>query len=207
MTSNLLKIILLNLGLIFNFFIQAQNHEIGIYGGGLHGYSKGKANSKVTAGGWNVGGYYRYTFNKWIATESGIDYTRKKLEFGGDLWENSLSVPLNLIVFPSFRFSLVGGFYLKNRLGTNILSSGKNSITGKRTFYQVEKKPAWGIAAGAKWNMKYCRLVIFCKQDLTSWVKDFQKVWNYVGWPLKEPFKSFSVHITAEIPLWQNKKK
>lgn len=187
----------------------AQKHEVGIQGGWLYGYPHGKTNSNTMYGGWDVGGYYRYSLNKWVGAESGLDYTRKKFYFKRDLWENSLSIPLNVVVFPKFRFSLFGGIYLKNRLGTNTLSETiiKSDGLGLKTMeyssYQVEKKPVWGYTVGAKWNMKYCRLVVSCKQDITSWMKDFHKVWYYVGYPLVKPYKSFSLNLTAEIPLWR----
>lgn len=193
---------------MFIISVQAQKHETGIHGGWLYGYPKGEANSSIMKGGWSAGGYYRYTVNRWVGVESGLDYTRKKCEVGNDYWENSLSIPLNVIVFPSFRFSLFGGVYMKNRLGTSFLWGGTNLSTGEDDYYILkEKKPAFGYNAGVKWNMKYWRLVIFCQQDLTSWVKDFHKVMLYEGWPTVKPYKSFSINLTAEIPLWRNKKK
>lgn len=212
MLSCLIKYIVLIFCLVLVFSVQAQKHEVGVQGGWLYGYPYGKTNSRTMHGGWNVGGYYRYTLNKWVGAESGLDYTRKKFEFEGELWENSLSVPLNVVVFPKFRFSLFGGIYFKNRLGTNTLSKtimksdGLGLVTIEYSSYQVEKKPVWGYTVGAKWNMKYCRLVISCKQDMTSWIKDFHKVWDYEGWIVK-PYKSFSLNLTAEIPLWRKKQK
>lgn len=207
MVTRLLKFVLLNLCLVLVISVQAQKHEVGINGGWLYGYPKGKSASSVMYGGWSAGGYYRCTLNKWVGAESGLEYTRKKYGFVEDVWENSLSIPLNVVVLPSFRFSLFGGIYLKNRLGKNTLSSGINMVTGEQSFYQVEKKPVWGYTAGVKWNMKYCRLIFSCKQDMNTWMKDFDKVLHYEGWYLNKPHKSFSINLTAEIPLWRNKKK
>lgn len=207
MNNSPLKLILLCACLCFLSTLHAQKHEVGINGGGTFGYPKGKNNNNTLKSGWSVGGYYRYTFNKWVGVESGLEYARTKYVFGDKEWENALTIPLNAIVFPSFRFSLFGGIYLKNRLETTTLLNGSFFQTNTRTFYQVEKKPVWGYTAGIKWNMKHCRLAIFGKQDLNSWIKDFDKVLSYEGWYLKEPFKSFSINIALEIPLWRQRKK
>lgn len=204
MVTRLLKFVLLNLCLVFVFSVHAQKHEVGVNGGWLSGYPYGKSASSVMQGGWSAGGYYRYTLNKWIGAESGLEYTRKKYDFAGDVWENSLSIPLNVVVFPKFRFSLFGGIYFRNRLGKKTVSVGHKPMTNEEIFLQVEKSPVWGYAAGVKWNMKYCRLVFSCKQDMNSWLKNFDRMWHSID--EKAP-KSFSLNITAEIPLWRNKKK
>lgn len=202
MVTRLLKFVLLNLCLVFVFSVHAQKHEVGINGGWLYGYPKGKYTSSSMEGGWSVGGYYRYTMNKWIGAESGLDYIRKKYQFEKDNWENSLSIPLNVVVFPKFRFSLFGGIYFRNRLGKSTVLLGYNQITNEKIFYHVEKNPIWGYTAGVKWNMKYFRLVFSCKQDMNSWIKDFDRIRSDIKLP-----KSFSFNFTAEIPLWRNKKK
>lgn len=199
-----MQLVLLNFCLLLVVSAKAQKHEVGVNGGWLSGYPYGKSASSVMQGGWSAGGYYRYTLNKWIGAESGLEYTRKKYDFAGDVWENSLSIPLNVVVFPKFRFSLFGGIYFKNRLGKKTISLGYNPYTNEETFLPVEKSPVWGYAAGVKWNMKYCRLVFSCKQDINSWLKNFDRMWH--GIDEKAP-KSFSLNITAEIPLWRNKKK
>lgn len=204
MVTRLLKFVLLNLCLVLVISVQAQKHEVGVNGGGVFGYPGGKSTNGTIRSGWSAGGYYRYTLNKWIGAESGLEYVRKKYEFEGDNWENSLSIPLNVVTFPKFRFSLFGGIYFRNRLGKKTVSLGHNPITNEEFFYQVEKRPVWGYTAGVKWNMKYCRLVFSCKQDMNSWMKDFDRMWH--GIDEKAP-KSFSFNFTAEIPLWRNKKK
>lgn len=198
------KFMLINLGFLFALSVHAQKHEVGVNGGWLSGYPYGKSTSSVMQGGWSAGGYYRYTLNKWVGAESGLEYTRKKYEFEGDNWENSLSIPLNVVVFPKFRFSLFGGIYFRNRLGKKTVLLGHKPMTNEEIFLQVEKSPVWGYAAGVKWNMKYCRLVFSCKQDMNSWLKNFDRMWH--GIDEKAP-KSFSINLTAEIPLWRNKKK
>lgn len=203
----LLKFVLVALCLVFFVTAKAQTHEVGVHGGWLTGYNAGRENTSTMTGGWTAGGYYRYTVNKWFGVESGLDYTRKKLEIGHDLWENSLSVPVNVVVFPKFRFSLFGGLYMKNRLGTTILSGGTSSATGKESTWELKKKPAWGYEAGVKWNMKYFRFVVYCKQDMISWVKDNDQIRKWYAWTrFPHTIKSFSIKLTAEIPLWQSRK-
>lgn len=194
MVTRLLKFVLLNLCLVFVFSVHAQKHEVGVNGGGVFGYPGGKSTNGTIRSGWSAGGYYRYTLNKWVGAESGLEYVRKKYEFEGDNWENSLSIPLNVVAFPKFRFSLFGGIYFRNRLGKKTVSLGHNPITNEEIFYQVEKRPVWGYTAGVKWNMKYFRLVFSCKQDMNSWMKDFDRMWH--GIDEKAP-KSFSFNITA----------
>lgn len=189
---------------LFAISAYAQKHEVGVNGGGVFGYPGGKSTNGTIRSGWSAGGYYRYTLNKWVGAESGLEYVRKKYEFDKDIWENSLSIPLNVVVFPKFRFSLFGGIYFRNRLGKNTVSLGYFPGDDEESFYQVEKRPVWGYTAGVKWNMKYFRLVFSCKQDMNSWMKDFDRMWH--GIDEKAP-KSFSFNITAEIPLWRNKKK
>lgn len=198
-------ILLINFILILTLSVQAQKHETGILGGWLYGNPEGKANSTTMHGGWNAGGYYRYTWNKWLGIESGLEYTRKKIYVNDEEWESSLSVPLNAIVFPSFRFSIFGGIFFKNHF-EHITMSYFIPQTTQQSIYKVEKKPVWGFTAGLKWNMKYCRLGFSYKQDLTSWMKNFKEIQSH-SLDMREAFKGFSMNITAEIPIWRSKEK
>lgn len=200
----LLKFILVNLCLVLFVTGKAQTHEVGVHGGWVIGYNSGRDNTSTMTGGWTAGGYYRYTVNRWVGAEGGVDYSRKRFEFYYQLWENSISVPVSLVVFPKFRFSLFGGLYMKNRLGTTTFKGGYDFDMNKIPPSELKKRPAWGYHAGIKWNMKYFRFVASCQQDLTSWVADFSQI---QGWICQHPIKSFYINLTAEIPLWRNRKR
>lgn len=100
-----------------------QKHEIGVHGGGIIGNPIGKNNSSDVAGGFNAGVYYRYAPIKWIGVQGGVRYQFFNENQG--YWvnrnslKNALEIPLQVIVFPKYRFNLIGGDIYEESFGKN----------------------------------------------------------------------------------------
>lgn len=196
-----MKYFIISLFLLLNLSAYTQKHEIGIGGGWIQGYPEGKKNSNIIYGGWNAGAYYQYIPSQWIGIQSGLYFERQNPKH-----DNHCLIPIKAIVFPKFRFSLIGGVYMRNMLNSYLFSDSYDAAVHKKLYVNFPTKPAWGYELGAKWNMKYCRLILSYRQDFSSWVysKDIRYIRLY-SWYTEFTPKRNTFSLEVEIPLWRNK--
>ena len=193
-----------------------QKHEIGVHGGGIIGNPIGKNNSSDVAGGFNAGVYYRYAPIKWIGVQGGVRYQffneNQGYWFNRNSLKNALEIPLQVIVFPKYRFNLIGGIYMKNLLGRTVTSDEVHNSeqTIEAQMYKMSKKPIFGYEVGVAWNRKNCRIVFSFRQDINSWMdkQDQKSVLQTQGryFFMKHVPKSMTFNISVEIPLWRFRK-
>ena len=111
----------------------AQKHEVGAMGGFVLGGPVGQVNGIY--GGGEGGAYYRYVPNKWIGLQGRLNY-QYLVEDSGN-WSklrHSVVEPLRAVVFPKFRFSLVGGLFMRQVFGETKTWGGQ---------FRFSKHPAW----------------------------------------------------------------
>ena len=159
----------------------SQKHEVGAMGGFVLGGPVGQVNGIY--GGGEGGAYYRYVPNKWIGLQGRLNY-QYLVEDSGN-WSklrHSVVVPLRAVVFPKFRFSVVGGLFVRQVFGEAKVIYEKPSKPGDVAIwggqFHFSKRPAFGYEAGVAWNHRHWRLVLSLQKEFSSWMskKEYDKV-------------------------------
>ncbi len=176
----------------------AQKHEVGATGGFVLGGPVGQVNGIY--GGGEGGAYYRYVPNKWIGLQGRLNY-QYLVEDSGN-WSklrHSLVVPLRAVVFPKFRFSLVGGLFMRQVFGETKTWGGQ---------FRFSKHPALGYEAGVAWNHRHWRLVLSLQKEFSSWMseKEYDKASERGVYLWASRPKSATFHLALEVPLWWGRK-
>lgn len=176
----------------------SQKHEVGAMGGFVLGGPVGQVNGIY--GGGEGGAYYRYVPNKWIGLQGRLNY-QYLVEDSGN-WSklrHSVVVPLRAVVFPKFRFSLVGGLFMRQVFGETKTWGGQ---------FRFSKHPALGYDAGVAWNHRHWRLVLSLQKEFSSWMskKEYDKALERGVFLWKSRPKSATFHLALEVPLWRGRK-
>ena len=189
----------------------SQKHEVGAMGGFVLGGPVGQVNGIY--GGGEGGAYYRYVPNKWIGLQGRLNY-QYLVEDSGN-WgkmRHSVVVPLRAVVFPKFRFSVVGGLFVRQVFGEAKVIYEKPSKSGDVAIwggqFHFSKRPAFGYEAGVAWNHRHWRLVLSLQKEFSSWMskKEYDKVSEHGIYLWASRPRSATFHLALEVPLWRGRK-
>lgn len=173
--------------LIISCFAQIKNgkHEVSLAGG----YLLVDPDTDLNKHGFSINALYSYIPIKWFGIQTGIQYNyTQNYCYGKDTIHAPLQIPLYIVLFPKFKFSLTGGVYYE-------------IVTGKlvEDAHYMEKQNVWGYELGIRKNWKHIRLKLAYKKGITPWYHEKPGAHAY---PSK---KSRAFNATIEIPIWRNR--
>lgn len=163
-------------------------HQISVSGGYLSVYR----GADINLNGFSVATFYHYTPLRWVGLQTGVQYNYTKSYFGNDAHIHApVQLPLYLVIFPGFRFSITGGIYYE-------FISGHLPEDFVTPYMKVQN--VWGYGIGLRRNFRPLNIKLEYKKAMKPWYT-----------PLPEAVSdkdrtSWSINVMIEVPIWRNHK-